>query len=80
MRVERWFAEAARAVACERREIERGGRVVEVVAPAAWPDARVEAWLDWAETVHGPTTSLPRRLGTLGGRRNGSDTGRGPGV
>ncbi|CAN5388315.1 ribonucleotide reductase [soil metagenome] len=55
MRVERWFTEAARAVAFERRELERCDGVVKVLAPASWTDARVEAWLDWAEA--GPETS-----------------------
>ncbi|KQW83577.1 TSCPD domain-containing protein [Brevundimonas sp. Root1279] len=31
------------------REIERPDRIVEVSAPDGWPDARVEAWLDWAD-------------------------------
>jgi ribonucleoside-diphosphate reductase alpha chain len=33
----------------EARTVERGGRLVEVRAPAHWPAARLEAWLDWAE-------------------------------
>ncbi|WP_340644784.1 ribonucleotide reductase [Phenylobacterium sp.] len=33
----------------ERRPLERADSVVEVLAPAAWTDARVEAWLDWAD-------------------------------
>ncbi|MBU2380677.1 MAG: hypothetical protein KJ824_16095, partial [Alphaproteobacteria bacterium] len=41
------------SVACETREIERADRVIDVVAPVGWSDARVEAWLDWAE--HSPT-------------------------
>ena len=32
----------------ERRTIERSSDVVEVLAPASWPNAQVEAWLDWA--------------------------------
>jgi ribonucleoside-diphosphate reductase alpha chain len=32
----------------ERREVERSDRVVEVMAPTSWTDARVESWLDWA--------------------------------
>ena len=32
----------------ERRTLERSSDVVEVLAPAAWPNAQVEAWLDWA--------------------------------
>ena len=30
----------------ERRTLERSSNVVEVLAPAAWPNAQVEAWLD----------------------------------
>ena len=32
----------------EEREIELAGRVATARAPAAWTDARVEAWIDWA--------------------------------
>ena len=35
------------------RSIERAATVVETVAPDGWTDARVEAWLDWAD--HLPT-------------------------
>jgi ribonucleoside-diphosphate reductase alpha chain len=38
--------EAARI---ERRTLERAASVDEVLAPASWTDARVEAWLDWLE-------------------------------
>ena len=31
----------------ERRMLERASRVVEVLAPPAWTNARLEAWLDW---------------------------------
>ena len=31
------------------RLIERRDRVIDVLAPAGWTNARVEAWLDWAE-------------------------------
>ena len=37
-------AEAARI---ERRTLERASSVNDVLAPASWTDARVEAWLDW---------------------------------
>ena len=33
----------------ERRSLERSGEVVEVLAPASWTNARVEAWVDWAD-------------------------------
>jgi ribonucleoside-diphosphate reductase alpha chain len=32
----------------ETRVLERSDSIVEVLAPADWTDARVEAWLDWA--------------------------------
>jgi ribonucleoside-diphosphate reductase alpha chain len=35
------------------REIERADRLARVIAPVAWPSARVEAWLDWADTSPG---------------------------
>jgi ribonucleoside-diphosphate reductase alpha chain len=37
------------ATRIERRPLERAAEVVEVLAPAGWTDARVEAWLDWTE-------------------------------
>ena len=45
-------AEAARI---ERRTLERASSVAEILAPASWTDARVEAWLDWL----GEDTDLP---------------------
>ena len=33
------------------RELERSDRVETIVAPVAWPSARVEAWLDWSATL-----------------------------
>jgi ribonucleoside-diphosphate reductase alpha chain len=39
--------EASR-VSLETRALELGGRVVEVVGPAHWTNARLEAWVDWA--------------------------------
>lgn len=47
--------EAARI---ERRTLERASMVAEVLAPASWTDARVEAWLDWL----GETTDLPAAI------------------
>jgi ribonucleoside-diphosphate reductase alpha chain len=38
------------------REVERCGALVEVIAPPGWTSARIEAWLDWAETL---PTDLP---------------------
>ena len=44
----------------ETRVIERAGKVEEVLAPGAWTNARVEAWLDWAD---GLPTDEPRGTG-----------------
>jgi ribonucleoside-diphosphate reductase alpha chain len=45
----------------EQRRIERSGRVDLVLAPRAWTDARVEAWLDWGEALADdyPAAELP---------------------
>lgn len=43
------FKPLADRLARSVREIERPDRIVEVSAPDGWPDAQVEAWLDWAE-------------------------------
>ena len=43
------FALLAALARRPRREIERPDRVLTVRAPDGWPDAQVEAWLDWAE-------------------------------
>ncbi|HYF21996.1 MAG TPA: ribonucleotide reductase [Caulobacteraceae bacterium] len=50
MRFDRRFS-AMQAPDREVRRIERPDAVIEVVAPRDWPDARVEAWLDWAATL-----------------------------
>ncbi|WP_309644563.1 ribonucleotide reductase [Phenylobacterium sp.] len=42
----------------ERRLLERAASVAEVLAPASWTDARVEAWLDWLDE----TSDLPAAL------------------
>lgn len=47
--------EAARI---ERRTLERASIVAEVLAPASWTDARVEAWLDWLDE----TSDLPAAI------------------
>lgn len=49
MRFKPLFAPLAAAIAMEPREIERADAVEMTLAPAAWPDAQVEAWLDWAD-------------------------------
>jgi ribonucleoside-diphosphate reductase alpha chain len=42
----------------ERRVLERASSVAEVLAPASWTDARVEAWLDWLDEA----SDLPAAL------------------
>jgi ribonucleoside-diphosphate reductase alpha chain len=44
------FALSAALTRRSRREIERADRLTVAYAPDSWPDAQVEAWLDWAET------------------------------
>jgi len=47
MRFTPLLTDLSASVVCEAREIERADRVITVIAPAGWSDARVEAWLDW---------------------------------
>jgi len=49
VRVPTRFVPLAAAVRRTPRAIERGGRFVEVQAPAGWSTARLDAWLDWAD-------------------------------
>lgn len=44
---------SARRVQLAERDIERADAVLTVIAPASWPSARVEAWLDWADGIPG---------------------------
>ena len=48
----------------EQRRIERPGGVDLVIAPRDWTAARVEAWLDWGETLAAdyPAADLPEAL------------------
>jgi len=48
MRFEQRFAGKA-GVEAAWREVERPSGFAAVLAPQAWPDAQVEAWLDWAD-------------------------------
>lgn len=49
MRFQSGFAALADRVAMETRPVERAGTVQEILAPAGWSDAQIEAWLDWLE-------------------------------
>jgi ribonucleoside-diphosphate reductase alpha chain len=51
MRFEACWTNPPAPLAVRRRVIERADGVVEVLAPADWPSARVEAWLDWANAL-----------------------------
>jgi ribonucleoside-diphosphate reductase alpha chain len=48
----------------EQRRIERAGRIEPVDAPRDWTEARIEAWLDWAESLPAdyPAIELPEVL------------------
>ncbi|MEN5147321.1 TSCPD domain-containing protein [Brevundimonas diminuta] len=59
MRFKPLFAPLAAAIAMEPREIERADAVETTLAPAAWPDAQVEAWLDWADACTAAHADLP---------------------
>jgi len=52
------------AVDVRARRLERGDRIEEVLAPHQWPNARVEAWLDWAAALpmDYPVGDLPGSL------------------
>ena len=39
------------AAEVELRTVETAGSLAGVLAPKGWSDARVEAWLDWAEAL-----------------------------
>ncbi len=52
------FAPLAALASRPLREIERPDRIVTARAPEHWPDAQVEAWLDWAE-IHGADPESP---------------------
>jgi ribonucleoside-diphosphate reductase alpha chain len=51
MRFESWPAFHDHAPRAAIRSLERPGDHVDVLAPSDWPNARVEAWLDWAKTL-----------------------------
>ena len=47
----------------ETRTIERGGRLVEVQAPAHWTAARLDAWLDWVAACElEPADDIPAAI------------------
>ena len=64
MRFERRFAASQSPFEAEIRWVERASDLVEVLAPPSWTTARVEAWLDWADTLPGDyPDGTPAHLG-----------------
>lgn len=59
MRFKPLFAPLAAAVPVALREIERADAVESLLAPGAWPDVQVEAWLDWADDSSTPRPDAP---------------------
>jgi ribonucleoside-diphosphate reductase alpha chain len=57
MRLDRRFAAAPLAYEPQIRWIERASELAEVAAPPHWTSVRVEAWLDWADSL---PSDLPR--------------------
>ena len=51
MRLDRRFSTAPLPFAPEIRWVERAAELAEVAAPPSWTTARVEAWLDWADSL-----------------------------
>ncbi|HYC97972.1 TSCPD domain-containing protein [Brevundimonas sp.] len=74
------FALLAALARRPRREIERPDRLTMVRAPENWPDAQVEAWLDWADAqafdldgddpLADAATGFAERLGLTGPAAN----------
>ena len=72
MRIKPRFSDLAAFVALDPRAIERTGVVAPTLAPTGWTDVRVEAWLDWADSLPAdlPHDATPRdddREAWLGG-------------
>ncbi len=59
MRFKPLFAPLAAAVPVALREIERADAIESLLAPEAWPDVQVEAWLDWADDSSAPRPDAP---------------------
>lgn len=59
MRFKPLFAPLAAAVPVALREIERADAVESLLAPDAWPDVQVEAWLDWADVSSTTRPDVP---------------------
>ncbi len=59
-----WNSQIGAALATEHRRVERANADETVLAPIAWPSARVEGWLDWAAALPSdyPKFELPESL------------------
>ncbi|CAN5412729.1 ribonucleotide reductase [soil metagenome] len=64
MRFSPRFVDLATHLSIGSRTVERAGSVVETTAPQGWTDARVEAWLDWAETLPADFPATTGRIDT----------------
>jgi ribonucleoside-diphosphate reductase alpha chain len=51
MRFESWPAFQDHVAPASIRSLERADGFVDVLAPSSWPNARVEAWVDWAQAL-----------------------------
>ncbi|MHB8285936.1 MAG: TSCPD domain-containing protein [Caulobacteraceae bacterium] len=64
MRFDPRLGDGEAQAALESRELERADAVIDVIAPASWSNARVEAWLDWADraALRAPADRLSKPL------------------
>ena len=64
MRVASRPAFVAVGLEAQSRLIERADRSVDILAPPGWTSARIEAWLDWADSLPDdyPGVALPPSL------------------
>ena len=57
--MERPFTDALQGLTLETRTVERAGSLTSTLCPRGWPDAQVEAWLDWGVGLGATTVSAP---------------------
>jgi len=62
MRFTARFVELARTLSMGPRSVERAQAVAQTIAPEGWTSVRIEAWLDWADTL---ATDLPGRTAEI---------------
>ncbi|WP_091738206.1 hypothetical protein [Phenylobacterium immobile] len=61
------MAETDASHVMSRRRLELADRVIEVLAPPSWTDARVEAWLDWAGPGDDLVEAIARKAEAMAG-------------